>query len=210
MQSQSPEIRVLVADDHPFLREGVIAILQNYPEFQVVGEAENGLQAVSKYRELTPDVVLMDLQMPEMGGLEAMEEIRSEFPEAKVVVLTTYAGDVQAVRALKGGASGYLLKNSLRMELVDAIRSVHSGARHLDREVADEIALHVVDETLTERETAILKLIAIGKANKQVAWELQVAEETIKSNLKSIFGKLNVGDRTHAVTVALRRGIIQL
>lgn len=210
MPSQSPEIRVLVADDHPFLREGVIAILQNYPEFQVVGEAENGLQAVSKYRELTPDVVLMDLQMPEMGGLEAMEEIRSEFPEAKVVVLTTYAGDVQAVRALKGGASGYLLKNSLRMELVDAIRSVHSGARHLDREVADEIALHVVDETLTERETAILKLIAIGKANKQVAWELQVAEETIKSNLKSIFGKLNVGDRTHAVTVALRRGIIQL
>jgi DNA-binding NarL/FixJ family response regulator len=205
-----PKIRILVVDDHPVLRDGVAAILQNQADMEMVGEARNGEEAVERFRELRPDVTLMDLQMPGMNGVDAIAAIRTQHPGARIIVLTTYAGDVQAVRALKAGALGYLLKNSLRTELIDAIRDVHRGQRRVQRDVADEIALHVVDETLTEREIAILRLVAIGKANKQVGAELGLSEETIKGHLKNIFSKLDVADRTHAVTVAARRGIIEL
>ena len=210
MHSSGAAVRILIADDHPVLREGVAAILGNHAEFEVVGEACDGMEAVSSYRQLRPDVVLMDLQMPRMDGVEAMASIRGEFPKARIIVLTTYAGDVQAVRALRAGAAGYLLKSSVRTELVDAIRSVHRGGRHLNRDVAEGIALHVVDEPLSEREIAILRLISVGRANKEVAWELQLSEETVKSHMKNIFAKLDVADRTHAVTVAVRRGIMEL
>jgi DNA-binding NarL/FixJ family response regulator len=205
-----PKIRVLVVDDHPVLRDGVAAILENQVDMMMVGEARNGSEAIDRFRELRPDVTLMDLQMPGMNGVDAIAGIRSEHPVARIIVLTTYAGDVQAVRALKAGAVGYLLKSSLRTELIDAIHNVHRGQRHVHRDVADEIALHVVDEALTDREVAVLRLVSIGKANKQVASELGLSEETVKGHLKSIFSKLDVADRTHAVTVAARRGIIEL
>lgn len=204
------KIRILVVDDHPVLRDGVAAILENQTDMTMVGEARNGSEAVEIFRALRPDVTLMDLQMPGMNGVDAISAIRSEHPGARIIVLTTYAGDAQAVRALKAGAVGYLLKSSLRTELIDAIHNVYRGQRHVHREVADEIALHVVDEPLTEREIAVLRLVSIGKANKQVASELGLSEETIKGHLKSIFSKLDVADRTHAVTVAARRGIIEL
>ena len=204
------KIRILVVDDHPVLRDGVAAILENQVDMEVVGEARNGGEAVERFRALRPDVTLMDLQMPGMNGVDAIAAIRSDYPGARIIVLTTYTGDVQAVRALKAGAVGYLLKNSLRTELIDAIRDVHRGQRRVQRDVADEIALHVIDEVLTEREIAILRLVAIGKANKQVASHLGLSEETIKGHLKNIFSKLDVADRTHAVTVAARRGIIDL
>ena len=204
------KIRILVVDDHPVLRDGVAAILENQVDMEMVGEARNGGEAVERFRALRPDVTLMDLQMPGMNGVDAIAAIRSDYPGARIIVLTTYTGDVQAVRALKAGAVGYLLKNSLRTELIDAIRDVHRGQRRVQRDVADEIALHVIDEVLTEREIAILRLVAIGKANKQVASHLGLSEETIKGHLKNIFSKLDVADRTHAVTVAARRGIIEL
>ena len=205
-----PEIRVLVVDDHPVLRDGVAAILENQTDMTMVGEARDGSEAIERFRALRPDVTLMDLQMPGMNGVDAITAIRAEHPGARIIVLTTYAGDVQAVRALKAGAVGYLLKSSLRTELIDAIRNVHRGQRHIHRDVAEEIALHVVDEALTEREIAVLRLVSIGKANKQVASELGLSEETVKGHLKSIFSKLDVADRTHAVTMAARRGIIEL
>jgi DNA-binding NarL/FixJ family response regulator len=205
-----PKIRVLVVDDHPVLRHGVAAILENQTDMMMVGEAREGSEAIERFHALRPDVTLMDLQMPGMNGVDAIVAIRAEHPGARIIVLTTYAGDVQAVRALKAGAAGYLLKNGLRTELIEAIHNVHRGQRHVHREIADEIALHVVDEALTEREIAVLRLVSIGKANKQVASELGLSEETVKGHLKSIFSKLNVADRTHAVTVAARRGIIEL
>jgi DNA-binding NarL/FixJ family response regulator len=204
------KIRVLIVDDHPLLREGVAAILGNQSDMVVAGEARDGNEAIERFRTLLPDVTLMDLQMPGMNGVDAIAAIRVDHPGARIIVLTTYAGDAQAVRALKAGAVGYLLKSSLRTELIEAIRSVHRGQRHVHRDVADEIALHVVDEPLTEREIAVLKLVSVGKANKQVAAQLGLSEETVKGHLKSIFSKLDVTDRTHAVTVAARRGIIEL
>lgn len=203
-------IRVLVADDHPVLRSGVGAILEDRQDIDLVGEASNGDEAIEAYRALQPDVVLMDLQMPGRNGLDAILAIRAEHPGARIVVLTTYYGDAQAVRALKAGAMGYLLKSGLRTELVDAIINVYRGRRHLHPEVAEEIALHVVDEPLSDREIAILRLVAIGRANKQIAAELGLSEDTVKGHLKSVFSKLGVEDRTHAVTVAVRRGIIEL
>lgn len=205
-----PKIRVLVVDDHPVLRDGVAAVLENQTDMLMVGEARDGREAIERFRSLLPDVTLMDLQMPGMNGVDAIIEIRSGHPGAKIIVLTTYAGDAQAVRALKAGAVGYLLKSGLRTELIDAIHDVHRGQRHVHRDVADEIALHVIDEPLTGREIAILRLVSIGKANKQVASELGLSEETVKGHLKSVFSKLGVADRTHAVTVAARRGIIEL
>jgi len=209
-ESNPRPIRVLIVDDHPILREGVALILEDRTDITVVGEARDGVEAIVRFRELKPDITLMDLQMPGMGGVEAITAIRAEHPDARIVVLTTYDGDVQAVRALKAGAMGYLLKSSLRTEMLDAIHQVHDGRRYLHRHIADEIALHIIDDPLTEREVAVLQLVAVGKANKQVAWELGVSEETVKAHLKVIFAKLDVADRTHAVTVAARRGIIQL
>jgi DNA-binding NarL/FixJ family response regulator len=204
------KIRVLVVDDHPVLRDGVAAALGNRDDMVMVGEARNGGEAIERFRALRPDVTLMDLQMPGMNGVDAIAAIRSDYPDARIIVLTTYTGDAQAVRALKAGAVGYLLKSGLRTELIDAIRDVHRGQRHVHRDVANEIAMHVVDEALTERETAILRLVASGQANKQVASKLGLSEETVKGHLKNIFSKLDVADRTHAVTVAARRGIIEL
>lgn len=205
-----PKIRVLVVDDHPVLRHGVAAILENQTDMMMVGEAREGAEAIERFHALRPDVTLMDLQMPGMNGVDAIVAIRAEHPAARIIVLTTYAGDVQAVRALKAGAAGYLLKSGLRTELIEAIRNIHRGQRHVHRDIADEIALHVVDEALSEREIAVLRLVSIGKANKQIASELGLSEETVKGHLKSIFSKLDVADRTHAVTVAARRGIIEL
>jgi DNA-binding NarL/FixJ family response regulator len=210
LMSDDRRIRILVADDHPVLREGVAAILENHPGMQVVGEASDGEQAVEQFRLLRPDVILMDLQMPRMDGIDAIIAIRAEVPDAKILVLTTYAADAQAVRALRAGATGYLLKSSLRVEMIDAIRNVHIGRRHIHPEVADAIARHVVDDPLSDRELAVLQLVSVGQANKKIALELGVSEETVKTHLKSIFGKLNVMDRTHAITVAAQRGVLKL
>ena len=203
-------IRILVVDDHPLLRDGVSSILEDRTDMIVIGEASDGAEAVERFRALRPDVTLMDLQMPVMNGVEAIVAIREEFPDARILVLTTYAGDVQAVRALKAGATGYLLKSSLRTEMLDAIHNVNRGRRHVHSEVAAEIALHVVDDSLSDREIGVLRLVAVGNANKEIARALSLSEETVKAHLKNIFTKLDVTDRTHAVTVAARRGIIEL
>ncbi|GEO01142.1 DNA-binding response regulator [Novosphingobium sediminis] len=203
-------IRILIADDHPILREGVGSVIALQDDMVIAGEASTGIEAVELYRELRPDIVLMDLRMPEMGGVEAIRAIRASAPDARIIVLTTYSGDAKALEAMREGASGFLLKSSLRRELLNAIRTVHRGQRHLHPDVAHEIALHAIEDPLNTREIEILQMIAGGHSNKQVAWRLGVAEETIKSNIKSIFAKLNVSDRTHAVTTAARRGIIEL
>jgi DNA-binding NarL/FixJ family response regulator len=203
-------VRVLIVDDHPLVREGIALMLADRTDMAVAGEARDGSEAIERFRELEPDVTLMDLQMPVINGVEAIRAIRSEFPDARILVLTTYVGDVQAVRALKAGATGYLLKSSLRTELMDAILNVFRGRRHVQSDVAAEIALHVVDEHLSEREAAVLREVAFGKANKEIARALSLSEETVKAHLKNIFAKLDVTDRTHAVTVAVRRGIIEL
>ncbi|WP_313455915.1 response regulator transcription factor [Stenotrophomonas sp.] len=203
-------VRVLVVDDHPVLRAGVSALFEDRTDITIVGEADNGHDALLQFRALKPDVVLMDLQMPGSNGLEGITSIRAEFPDARIIVLTTYQGDASAVAALKAGAMGYLLKSGLRTELADAVLNVSRGKRHVHREVADEIALHVGDGMLTDREVAILRLVANGKANKQIGSELNLTEATVKGHLKSIFAKLGVADRTHAVTIAARRGIIDL
>lgn len=210
MRSAERRISVLVVDDHPVLREGVAAVLHVQDDMILVGEAEDGAVAVELYRELKPDVVLMDLEMPRMGGVEAIEAIRRESPEARIVVLTTYKGDVQALRAIRAGAAAYLLKSSLRTELVDTIREVHAGRRRMSPAIADTIAVHAADEQLSGREIEILHLVSEGCANKEIAWRLSISEQTVKAHLKSIFGKLDVADRTRAVTVAARRGIIVL
>jgi DNA-binding NarL/FixJ family response regulator len=203
-------ISILLVDDHPLLREGVAAVIGLQSDMVLVGEAENGSQAIERFRQTLPDVTLMDLQMPEMGGVEAIQAIRAESPAARILVLTTYAGDVLALRAMKAGAAGYLLKSSLRKELVDTIRAVHAGRRHVSAEIASEIAVHAVDDQLSDREVSILNLIANGHANKAIGLRLSISEETVKAHLKNIFFKLDVADRTHAVTMAVRRGFIQL
>jgi DNA-binding NarL/FixJ family response regulator len=203
-------IRILTVDDHPMLREGIASVIQRQQDIMLVGEAEDGAQAIEAFRKLKPDVTLMDLQMPNVGGVDAIIEIRAEFPNARIIVLTTYAGDVQAVRALRAGAVGYLLKGTLRKELLDTIRAVHSGRRHIPADVAQEIALHSGEDTLSDREIGVLRFVAAGKANKEIARELSVSEDTVKAHLKSIFAKLYVGDRTQAVTVAVKRGIIEI
>ncbi|WP_260600097.1 response regulator [Sphingomonas endolithica] len=200
----------MTVDDHPALRDGVATMLEHEPDMTVVAEAENGAEAVATFAEVRPDVTLMDLQMPVMNGLEAITRIRATCSTARFIVLTTYAGDVQAVQALKAGAASYLLKSTLRRELLDAIRAVHAGRRYLAPGIAQDIALHSADDVLTQRELSVLQLVADGKPNKVIAWELSISDDTVKAHLRSIFAKLDVNDRTHAVTVALRRGAIQL
>lgn len=201
-------IRILIADDHPILRDGVAALLAGEPDMLLVGEASDGAEAVQSYAALRPDVTLMDLQMPGMGGVAAIRAIRAQHPRARILVLTTYDGDAQAAEALRAGAAGFLLKTTLRRELLETIRTIHAGRRHVPAAIAQEIALHAGDEALSAREHAVLTLVARGLANKEVAWELGVAEDTIKTHLKNIFAKLGVSDRTLAVTTAMRRGIL--
>ncbi|WP_422056407.1 response regulator transcription factor [Sphingomonas sp.] len=201
-------IRVLVVDDHPMMREGICATLARHDDMDVIGEAEDGHEALAMFREKRPDVVLMDVQMPRLGGIEALEAIRAEDRKAVVLILTTYPGDAQAHRALAAGAEGYLLKSCLRKELVDTIRAVHAKRRIIAPEVAQDLAVHAFDDRLTEKEIAVLRLVAEGEPNKQIAWQLGISIETVKSHLKAVFEKLQVDDRTHAVTVALRRGYL--
>jgi DNA-binding NarL/FixJ family response regulator len=203
-------IRVLVADDHALFREGIAALIGNQSGMELVAEATNGREAVELFRKHCPDITLMDLQMPEMNGIDALSAIRGEFPEARVIVLTTYTGDVQVFRALKAGARAYLLKGLLRKELIDTIRDVHAGQRRLAPEIANEIAEHATDDALTPREIDVLRLIAGGNANKEIAAQLSLTEETVKGHVKNILAKLGAKDRTHAVTIGLKRGIFEL
>jgi DNA-binding NarL/FixJ family response regulator len=203
-------IRVLVVDDHAMLREGIVALLSSETDIEIVGEAKDGVEAVELYDRLRPDVMLLDMQMPRQDGEETIKVVRSRHQKAKIVILTTYAGDVQASRALKAGASGYLLKSSLRGELLDTIREVHAGRRRVLAEIAQEIALHAGQDPLTERELEVLRCVAVGSANKDIARTLSVAEDTVKTHLRNIFFKLDVKDRTEAVVQAVRRRIIEL
>ncbi len=208
--SSSPQIRIMIVDDHPFLREGVRAVIETQPDLALVAEAESGEQALALYPTHLPDIVLMDLQMPGIGGVDTIAAMRGHWPQARIIVLTTYSGDAQALRALRAGAAGYLLKNTLRKELLDTIRSVHAGGKHLNAQVASSIAFHVIEDALTEREIGVLSLAASGNSNKQIAARLAVTEETVKGHMKLIFAKLGASDRTHAVTIAAKRGIIEL
>ena len=192
------------------LREGIAAVLASEPDMVLVAEASNGREGLEQFRAHRPDVTLMDLQMPVMNGTDAIIAIRKEFPDARIIVLTTYSGDAQAARALEAGAVGYLLKNMVRKELVDTIRSVHSGKKRIPSEIAVGIAEHHSDDALTEREIEVLKQVAAGNANKVVAHNLKLSEETVKAHMKNILSKLGANDRTHAVTIALKRGIIYI
>jgi two-component system NarL family response regulator len=203
-------IKVLTVDDHPLLREGIAAVLGNQADLTVVGEASNGYEAVEQCRALTPDIVLMDLEMPNMSGIEAIVAIRAALPQTRVIVLTAHGSDVQILRALNAGAAGYLLKDGLRRELVDTIRRVHAGHRGISPAVAQRIVEHQADDSLTERELDVLMSVAAGNSNKIVADKLSISEETVKSHMRSILSKLGANDRTHAVTLAVKRGLISL
>lgn len=202
------KIKVLAVDDHPLLREGIAAVINGEEDIELVAEAINGQEAIRLFRQHHPDVTLMDLQMPDMNGIEAITAIRNEFPNARFVVLTTYQGDVKAVRALKAGASGYLLKNMLRKDLLDTIRIVNAGKRKIPPEIAAELADHMMEDTLTDREVEVLRRVATGHSNKIIGVQLNVSEATIKGHMKSILSKLGANDRTHAVTIAIKRGFI--
>jgi DNA-binding NarL/FixJ family response regulator len=210
MSSNVPTIRLLVVDDHPIFRAGLLALVANEPDMRVVGEAADGREAVAKFHELLPDITLLDLQMPEMNGIDALRAIRKDYPATKVIVLTTYAGDVLAQQALKAGAQAYVLKGMIRRELLDTIRAVGNGLKRISADVANQIAEHMGHESLSEREMEVLRLVALGNSNKRIAGHLSITEQTIKGHLKSILAKLGASDRTHAVTLALKRGIINL
>jgi len=210
MSPEPKPIRILTADDHPLLREGIAALVASQSDMKVVGEACNGIEALEMFRKHRPDVTLMDLVMPEMKGVDALIAIRAEFPDARIVVLTTYTGDVQVLRALKSGARGYLLKGLLRRELLETIRAVHAGRKCIPPEVAAQLADHAGDEALSTREIEVLRLIAGGNANKAIADQLSITEETVKGHVRNILAKLSANDRTHAVTIGLKRGIIDL
>jgi len=208
--SAAGAIRILTVDDHPVLREGIAAVLASEQDMILVAEASNGREAVEQFRAHHPDVTLMDVQMPEVNGIDAIVKIRKEFPDARIIVLTTYTGDAQAARAFKAGAFGYLLKNMVRKELIDTIRTVHAGKKRIPPEIAVEMAQHHSDDALTLREIEVLREVAAGNANKMVAQLLHISEETVKAHMRSILSKLGANDRTHAVTIAVKRGIIEI
>jgi len=210
MRGDQAPIRILCVDDHPLLRDGVTALLSGQADMTLVAEASNGREAIEQFRKHRPDVTLMDLQMPEMNGVDAMISICAEFPAARIIVLTTYTGDVQVMRALKAGARAYLLKGLLRKELVETIRLVHAGQKRILPEVASELAEHATDGSLSSREIEVLRLVSGGNANKEIAAQLSITEETVKGHIKNILAKLGANDRTHAVTIGLKRGIIDL
>jgi DNA-binding NarL/FixJ family response regulator len=210
MSGGSSPIRILAVDDHPLVRQGIAGLVEVQPDMAIVADAATGREAIQQFRVHRPDVTLMDIQMPEMNGLDALITIRTEFPDAKVIVLTTYEGDVHILRALRAGAQGYLLKNTLHSELLQTIRAVHAGRRSLSPEASFQVAEHLSDQALTPAEVIVLRLIAEGKANKEIADQLAVTEDTVKGRVKSILAKLDANDRTHAAIIGLRRGIIEL
>ena len=210
MSADPVSIRILVVDDHPLVREGIGRQIELESDMTLVAEASNGREAIQQFRAHRPDITLMDLQMPEMGGLDALIAIRNEFPEARILVLTTYKGDVQIMRALKAGARGYLLKNSLNEELMGAIRAVHAGKKALSAEASVEVAEHATDDPLTPAELRVLRLIADGKSNKEIAAQLSVSEETVKGQVRNILSKLGANDRTHAAMIGVARGMVEL
>jgi DNA-binding NarL/FixJ family response regulator len=210
MSADAPPIRILVVDDHPLLREGIAALVGGQTDMTLVAECSNGRDAVQAFRTHRPEVTLMDLQMPEMNGLDAISAIRGEFPDARIIVLTTYSGDVQVVRALQAGARAYLLKDVVHKELLDTIRAVHAGKKTLSPQASYELAEHATDDALTKAEIDVLRLIATGNANKQIADLLSVTEETVKGRVRNILSKLGANDRTHAAMIGLKRGIIEL
>ena len=210
MSPDPKSIRILAVDDHPLVRQGISGLLAVQSDMSLVAEASNGRDAIQQFRAHRPDVTLMDLQMPEMSGLDAIIAIRNEFPEARIVVLTTYTGDVQILRALKAGARAYLLKSLLHKELLETIRAVHAGKKTLSPEASFQLAEHLTDDALTPAEIKVLRLIAAGNANKQIADQLAISEETVKSQVKNILSKLGASDRTHAAVIGIRRGIIEV
>jgi DNA-binding NarL/FixJ family response regulator len=210
MTSDVRKIRILTVDDHALLRKGIAALINAEPDLTLVAEASNGLEAIAEFKEHRPDITLMDLQMPEMSGIECIIAIRSDFPNARIIVLTTYPGDVQVLRALKAGARGYLLKGQVNKDLPEVIRAVHSGQKRIPPGIAVELAEHSAEDELSSREIEVLRLVAAGNANKDIASKLLIAEETVKSHVTNILAKLHANDRTHAVTTALKRGVIQL
>jgi DNA-binding NarL/FixJ family response regulator len=203
-------IRILSVDDHALLREGIAALVNAESDMKLVAEASNGQEAIEQFRLHRPDVTLMDLQMPALNGVQAVIGIRTEFPNARIIVLTTYTGDVQVLRALRAGARAYLLKGYVHRELLETIRAVHAGKKRIPPEVAAELADHAAEDELSSREIDVLRLIASGNANKNIADHLLISEETVKSHVTNILSKLEANDRTHAVTIALKRGIIEL
>lgn len=203
-------IRILTVDDHALLRKGIAALVNAEPDMKLVGEASNGQEAIEKFRQYRPDITLMDLQLPDLDGTEVMIRIQSEFPQARVVVLTTYTGDVQVLRALRAGARGYILKGHVHRELLETIRAVHAGQKRIPPDVAEQLAEHAADDQLTQREIDVLRLIAAGNSNKLIADQLSIGEATVKSHVTNILSKLGANDRAHAVTIGLTRGIIEL
>ena len=210
MSAVAGPIRILAVDDHPVVRQGIAGLVAVHSDMSVVAEASNGREAIQQFRAHHPDITLMDLQMPEMGGVDAMIVIRGEFPEARIIVLTTYAGDAQILRALKAGARAYLLKNSLHKELLETIRAVHAGKKALSAEASYKLAEHATDDALTPAEVRVLRLIGEGNANKEIAAQLSISEETVKGQVRNILSKLGANDRTHAAIIGLKRGIIEI